>query len=216
LKKIKEEYKKSKNMTFSISTFRKILKTHFKLNYKTIVGRHPYLKTKSFIEEKYIFLKLLLKMLAMKYTIVFIDESCFNFLYEKRKGWKNEKDFNHSANFFYGDGKQIRNNQLIIACTTEEFIYYENWPGTNTALTFIEYIKKLVEIMKIKKEGDLKTTYFFLDSSKTHEGTLVYNYFKENELKILYGVQYYSIYDLCEYVFCRIKTEHYKKIYIYQ
>jgi len=211
LKKLKKAYYEETGNNHGISTFYKVLKTHFKLSFKKIQRKHPYSNTINFFEERFIFLKLLLKLFINNYTIVFIDESCFDFHYDKRKAWDNESNFYFTANMEYG--RNLPNNQYLLAATVQEVLYTKHWAGSNNAETYIEFLSELLEKMNKIYKNDFSFVYFFMDASKIHEGHNVYDFCKERGIKILFGVNYYSQYDLCEYFFRAIKIEHYKNVY---
>jgi hypothetical protein len=157
-------------------------------------------------------MKLFLKLLIEKFTIIFIDESCFNFYYDKRRLWHNKELLYQKGNVQYGTS--FKNKQFIIATTFDKIIYYELFTGINDSGTFNDFLNNLFKEVKMNhKDIMLDKTYFYLDNSRIHDCEMTYNNFKKNKLKILWGVNNYSNFDFCEFVFRPIKVNHYKNIY---
>ncbi len=200
-----------KSKQISLETIRKILKTHFKISYTKIRQKHGYLASIEFQHEKYIFMKILLKMMAINFKIIWFDESDFNFSYKNRKGWLNHENPYYIANFEFG--KNLDTQQYLMACTFEKIVHWKNFKGTNNADKVIAFLEELKMKMIDNNGGDFSNGYFFLDSSKIHEGSKIFNYFKKKNLKIPYGVNNYSNFDHCEFLFRPIKIAHYNNIY---
>jgi hypothetical protein len=212
LVKLQSYYYENKQVKLSLYTIRKILRTHFDLNYKRLRITSEYVKTITFHSERFIFLKLLLNMIKKYFTIIFIDESCFNFYYEKRKLWYNNNLIYKKNSLEYGCS--FNNQQLIISTTFDKIIYYENFEGTNNADTFNMFIDNMFEALNQKHPSiDLSKTYFFMDNSRVHDSEKTYVNFKNRNCKIFWGVNNYSNLDFCEYLFRPIKINHYKNIY---
>ena len=57
----------------------------FGFKYNSCIIKSNYLLTSTFFHERYICLKLLLKIFKENTPIVYFDESSFNFCYEKKK-----------------------------------------------------------------------------------------------------------------------------------
>ena len=79
LKSVQDNYISKHQKKLSEFTIRKILKTHFNLKYTKVRQKYFFTKTLDFQKEKYIFLKILLKLMIQNFTVIFIDESNFNF-----------------------------------------------------------------------------------------------------------------------------------------
>lgn len=196
----------------STFTIRKILICHFNLKFKKFRYKSNYITTSTFYNERFIFLKLLLRILKEQFTIIFIDESCFNFYYDKRKIWYNDKVPYNSNYIEYGNS--FCNRQLILAATFDKIIYYETFEGINNSQTFNEFLNNL--FIKIRNQNidiNLFKLYFYLDNSRIHDSEQTYNNFKNNKFKIIWGVNNYSNLDFCEYIFRAIKLKHYKQLY---
>jgi len=106
----------------------------------------------------------------------------------------------------------LENHQLILSCTFDKIIHFEVFPGINNSNTFELYMYNLLEEVK-KNFPDLSRVYFFLDHSMIHDSDRIYTFFKNHDLKILWGVNGFSNFDFCEYIFRLIKLNHYKNIY---
>lgn len=209
--KLRDYYIDKTQTKLSTYSLRKVLRGYFNLKYSKVRQKYFYVKTRQFIEEKFIFLKLLIKMLRNNIKIIFIDESPFNFSNEKRKGWHNAEDPYSVANMNYGNN--FNPKQLILACTFDKEEYYELFTGNNNGDVMVNYLTNLVSKIKQAYGDDLSSFYFFLDSSKINEGSKVYDFFKMNKLKLLYGVNCFSNFDYCEYLFRKIKIKHYSTVY---
>jgi len=107
----------------------------------------------------------------------------------------------------------LANNQYLLAATINKVIFTKHWAGYNTGDTLVEFLSEVLEKIKPEISNDFSFVYFFLDSNKIHEGHKAYHFCQQKGIKILYGVNYYSAYDLCEYFFRVLKEEHYKNVY---
>jgi hypothetical protein len=188
---------------------RSIFRDYFNLRYKKLgvfKGFHMDIK---FLEEKWVFLKLLLKLISKGFAIIYIDESCFTTHYDHNYIWHNNtfKCLNNIE-----QGNRFSNHQLILATTFDRIIHHKLFPGYNDAETFLAFFKETVTVAK-EIYGGLGKVYFYLDNASVHDTFVLSNYAQEEKLKILYGVNNYSILDLCEYVFQPLKMEHYKMVY---
>jgi hypothetical protein len=93
-----------------------------------------------------------------------------------------------------------------------ELIYYKVFPGVNKSTTFTIFLEELLEVVEKKFQGNNKIN-FYMDGPNVHDNKIVYNFCKDNKLKIIYGVKNFSIFDFCEYLFSSIKRVHYKNVY---
>jgi len=94
LKNLREQYFLLTDKKLSLFTIRKILKSHFSLNYGLLRNSSKAFKYQAHYEEKYIYMKLFIKMMMNGYHIIFTDELPFDAKTRRRKMWRNNKDYN--------------------------------------------------------------------------------------------------------------------------
>jgi hypothetical protein len=191
LNKVQAYYYSKTNKKLSIHSIRKILRTHFDLKYKHFRLSLDVIATSTFQNERYIFIKLLIKLLQKNFLIIYIDESCFNFYYEKRKLWFNTDIIYKKGNIDYCN--QYDNQQFILAKSFNKIIYYEKFSGNNNSLTFNNFLDNMFNTIHSEHPDiELSKTYFFMDNSRVHDSEMTYNNFKRRGCKILWGIINYS------------------------
>ena len=211
LKKIKQlhEEKYPEKRKYSISTYRLVLKKFLKKTWRKGKPIKSIIKSTECIEEKFLFLKYFLKLLEKEFTIIYIDESCFTSYMDHSYRWLGKE-----AEFFVDldPNIKIRNHQLILASTFDKIIHHKVFPGINNQFTFTAFLQELKSKIEEKFPSESKII-FYLDGPFVHDNERVYNFFKDNNLKLIYGVRYYSKLDFCEYLFQIIKKKHYSNVY---
>lgn len=224
LKKFNVTYKEIKNsilidqgIKLSIFSVKKILIDTFGLTYRKINLKSIYLETKQFFEERYIFIKLFINFYFNNKIIIYTDESQFNFKYKNFRQLNNSKNSIISNNLEKKPMKSLNKNdnfngfQLILSCTKDKIIFFKIFEGINNSLTFKSYLEDLLKFIDENKiEGDL---VFFFDNTPVHDNKIIYEFFKERKMEVLWAVNNYSELDFCEIVFRCLKNEHYRKIY---
>ena len=186
----------------------KFLKYHLELKYAYGQKYKSYYFKKIFNEEKFTFLKLFYQILKDNFIIIFIDESSFGSRGKKRKKWIKKST---NLPFSKEEIKSFKSFELILACSFEKIIYYEILDVNNDSKTFkkflINLIKNLEDINLNKKK-----IYLYLDNSIIHHSEDVLEFIMINRIKVLFGVNNYSLYDFCEYIFQVLKDDHYKNL----
>ena len=87
--------------------------------------------------------------------------------------------------------------------------YELNETNTNT-VQFLKFMKNLTSNMS---ETEKKESVFIMDNLKCHYTLELFEFYYNNNLKILFNVPYNSMFNMIEIVFRYIKNITYKKIY---
>lgn len=207
LKKIYEEKYPTTHMC--LESYRKIMRNYFNLKYKKVRTLNFFDYSVEFHEERYIFLKLILKIFMNKYQVVFIDESCFTTHYDRKYSWyNNSEEFRNTTEII---GK-LQNHQLIVASTLDNIIYWKIFPGYNNSDTFKNFLEEM--LIRVRRNfGEEKKIFYFLDGAYVHDNKKIIAFFRNENIKLLWGVRNYSLFDFSEYLFQKVKVAHYKNIY---
>lgn len=138
--------------------------------------------------------------------IIYIDESHFGKINKSLHCWQPKKNtkFNDMGYTNYSD--LIRENiSLILACNKREIIYYEIVNKNTNTDTFYEFLQNLMKNVNNKK------VYLCMDNHPIHTSAKIKDYIFNHNQKVLFGVEYYSNYNLCEYIFGDLKRIHYQR-----
>lgn len=106
----------------------------------------------------------------------------------------------------------FENYQLLLATTWDEMTHFESFEKLNTSFSFSKLYQNLFSKLK-SKFGSINKKFFYNDDPGVHDNERVFDYLKLNNLKTILGSSHSSKFDMCEYVFCRIKKTNYKTIY---
>ena len=191
-----------------MKTVLNFLKNNLEIRYSYGQKYKSYYFKKIFQEEKFIFLKTFYNILNEGFIIVFIDESSFGSREKKKKKWINKQT---NLPFCKQEIKSFESFQLILASSFEKIIYFEIINSTNNHVSFKLFLQNLLKKLKEDKY-DMKNVYLYLDNSNIHHHDDVTTYMMLNRIKVIYGVNNYSLYDFCEYVFQVLKWEHYENL----
>jgi hypothetical protein len=96
---------------------------------------------------------------------------------------------------------------LILACESIGIIYYEYDQNNIDSDRYILYFSNLLKYFPKEK---LKSTIFDMDNTTCHKSKKTKKFFKEYQLKILYGSPYKSCFDFAEKIFMELKNFLYR------
>ena len=209
LLKIKTEYeKRDPSFTASLMTYRRILKEDLNCQWLRVSKRHFHTNENNNLIQRTIFLANMAILLDQNKRIIFTDESTFNNRRLTKKTWVMKGD---ESNFL--DYGRLKSWNLIMSITDDNTVYYEIVENTLDSKGFIEYFKSLVSEVLIKSRTDssynLNNVYFYLDNCPIHKSKESIDYFKKENLQVIFGVPYNSKFNPIELTFGNIKRKFY-------
>jgi transposase len=147
----------------------------------------------------------MLRALKAGLNPIFIDECGFNLFNDNFHSWI-KKDSTYHAKL----PNQNNKINLIMAVSFNKIFFYTlNDLNTNKEL-FLQFMKNLLNNMAEKEKNE---SIFILDNLKCHCTFELFEFYYNNNLRILFNVPYYSDFNMIERCFRFIKNVTYKKIY---
>jgi transposase len=208
IRRITEEYNNyalsnNKN-TIQKSLVHEIMKNLLKYKYKKTSVKTDKLISKNSIKLSFYFLKVLLRALINKISLVFIDESGFYTKNNNYRTWRTEAE---SIFFPVNDSRKIN---LIMGVSSERVLHYNITTTNTTSKTFKKFMEELLK--KMTKE-EKKRSLFIMDNCSCHLTAELFQLYHTNNLKILFNIPYMSNFNLIENVFRILKNNTYKKLF---
>lgn len=186
------------------STMHTIFRKKFHLVFKKKTIKNKNLITKNFIKYSFFFIKIVARSMSLGLKFIYIDESGFSLSNNNFKSW-----FFKDEEIYYGSNLKSRIN-LILGVTDNKVIHYQVNKENTTSAIFKSFMDELVG----KIDQDEKEDYvFILDNFAGHLTAELFELYKYNKIKVLFGVPYASNFNMVENVFRLIKNKTYKRIY---
>lgn len=186
------------------SSIHKIMRNKLKMNFKKKSIKNRKLISQKYIRFSYFFMKIISRALSFGLNFIYIDESGFQTINNNYKTWvfKDEE-------IYLGNGENKKVN-LILAVSKDKIFHSKINSDNTTSQNFLIFMKELVAKMD---DEEKKNNVIIMDNCKCHLTLELFKFYKENKLKILFGVPYASQYNMAEIVFRYIKNYTYKKVY---
>jgi len=209
LAKITEEFKnvaETKNIKpIKKSSINLIMKNKLLYRFRKTSIKTDKLLKKQYIKYSFFFLKILLKSLKIGLNPIYIDECGFKTDNNNFRTWI-KKDEQYYAKL---SNQKTRIN-LIMAVTNSKILYYSLDERNINTTIFLNFMQDLISNMT---EDEKNNALFILDNHKSHCTLELFQFYYNNNLKILFNVPYNSPFNMIELVFRQIKNTTYKKIY---
>jgi transposase len=179
---------------------RKKLGLHF---LKTCVKTQK-IESKKNIYISFCFIKTIIRALKLGYKILFEDESAILCSNNKFKCWRFKNE-----SIFYGDTQKKKKNLLLLV-DEDQIIYYKINNSSTNEETFLSFCKECLNSLKNKGY----TQYLIiLDNLSVHKTKNLINFYKENNINILFNSPYCSEFNCVELVFRAVKKKIYSKLF---
>lgn len=204
LKNVCKKYNKISGSKISKSYAFGILKNKLNLRYLKTVTKTNKLNSNSSKVRSFFFIKAIIRALELNLKIIFLDESNFQLENNHLKIWRKRNELP-----CFKIGKKGRQN-IIVAISNEELLLYKINEGTNTSISFLEFMKNLLTIINEKNIAD---SLIIMDNCSIHMTKALKEFYKENKLKIMTIVPYSSEFNGVEFLFNHIKQKVYKKVF---
>ena len=176
---------------------RKKLQLHFRK--KTI--KNEILITHEFIKYSFFFLKIICRAINMGLKFIFCDESGFFLFNNNFYNWSFDKE-----EIFFRKGKNEKVN-LLLAVSNEKVFHFKINKENTTSSVFKVFMDELLQ--KMSKE-ERESHIIILDNFSGHLTYDLFQFYQENNMKILFNIPYFSTFNMVENVFRLIKNITYK------
>ena len=153
----------------------------------------------------FFFLKVLLRGYKIGLRPIYIDESGFFLKNSNFKNWCENSDKYYSK----VSNTNIKLN-LLMAVSEKQVIYYKISEINTSGEQFLIFMKDLIDKMD---DNDKKHSIFIMDNLSSHLTLELFQFYFNNDLKVLFTIPYKSTFNMIEKVFRHIKNNTYKKIY---
>ena len=158
----------------------------------------------NYIKYSFFFIKIFVRAISLGLKFVFIDESGFLLNNNNYRNWV----FN-GQEIYYNFSSSKRINLILAVSDTKVLNYQINEENTNSTI-FKNFMIQLLEKMG---EEEKKQHVFIMDNFAGHLTPELFEFYRANKIKVLFGVPYASHYNMVENVFRLIKNKTYKKLY---
>jgi len=150
------------------------------------------------------FIKIITRAIALGFNILFMDESSILSKNNSFRTWRTK-----NQNIYFNLGPNKRSNVSLIISKNEIIYYKINKTNTNEN-TFLEFMNEALKEIKLKK---IEKYIIVLDNLSSHKTSKVINFFKDNNINIVYNCPYCSYFNCIELIFLYIKRNLYLKVY---
>lgn len=198
----------SYELGISTATIRNIVTKNLGYRYKTISVLNENRNTESNKQFAVLYFLKFAHQYLNNYHHIYIDESSFNNSRRGKKRWVHKA--NHKE--FLGPGR-IQTANLIFAIYRNKPVHYQVTKKNLNRFTFKDYFEDL--LFSIENDVNLKTLYkenkivFIMDNCPIHKSKSILNFFKENNLNILFLPPYYPDFNMAEFAFRSLKQRFY-------
>ena len=192
IKKITTKYKKITGENISKSSVYRIMRKKLNFRYLKTVPKTNKLNTKSSIIRKFVFVKTLIRALAIGINIIYIDETNFQLQNNHLRVWRKRDELP-----LFNCLQKGRKN-LIMAISEKDLLLYKIDEGTNNNTKFLNFMNDLIKVLA---ERNIKNPLIIMDNCTIHLTKVLIDFYKENKLKILTIVPYGSELNAIELVF---------------
>ena len=203
IRKLSELYYKTFGIKISKTKIHNLLRYELNLRYLKTCPKNNKLTTNNFLFQKFFVVKIISRILALKGSIIFIDESGFFNQNNNFRVWRSKEE-NIYQNIY--ENKKFN---LLMGVSKRKIIWFEINEDSTTSRTFLIFMKNMVQNMA---ESEIQQSLFFMDNLSSHKTLELYNFYKERKLKILFNVPYLSQFNIIEFGFRHINNIIYKKI----
>ena len=204
IRKIKNILMTKYNIKISLSTIHRIIKNKLKYRYRKTMIKTKDLEKLNYKIMSFIFIKIILRAMQFNLDFIFIDETNFNLINNNFKTWIKKND-----NVHFGPKKKEKIN-MILAITTNKIINYSLTKENINSENFLKFIENTIN--KLDKNY-LSNCIIIMDNLSVHLTKNVLNYFKDNNIKLMFTVPYESMFNPIELSFRFIKNYIYKRIF---
>ncbi len=180
-----------------------IMRNKLGLHYiKTSIKTTKILNIKNLLIS-FFFIKTIMRAIKMGYKILFQDECSILCSNNNFHCWRFRNE-----HIFFGDGKKNRKNLLFLI--GEEVVYYSiNNENTNEN-NFVEFMEGCANSLKEKQYNDY---IIVMDNYSVHKTKKLIEFYRENEINIIFNCPYSSYFNSVELAFRAIKKVLYKKLF---
>ena len=170
------------------SRIERLLKKDMGYVWKAVKLNQPYVNAPRNIYSRYIFAKQLITAVLNGRKVINFDESGFTDSYPDRKGWiKRGKSFTSTTL------RKWSNITLLSAITQDGEHWFSLLRGTNTTVTFVDYLRMLVQELDVFDKYWRDSYVLVLDNASMHKSRAAINFFAELKISHLYtGVASYN------------------------
>lgn len=182
----------------------RIVKNVLKYSYRKSKLKNNKLLENNSLISSFVFLKIFLRSLKQKIQPIYLDEAGFFTQNNNFYTWKKSEDEIYTK---IEDRKRIN---LIMAVGVKKIFYYELTSKNTDNSTFKMFMNNLVDKMS---QEEKENNFIILDNLSSHLSLDLFQFYKENGLKIVFNVPYNSPWNMIELVFRLIKNITYKNIY---
>ena len=208
IRKITENYNticNDKNLPkITKSTTHRIVKKILRYSFrKTKLKNYKLIENKSIIYS-FFFLKIFLRAITLKFQPIYLDESGFFTSNNNLYMWRGEKD-----EIFTKIEDRKRTNLLMAVGANKIYCYDITRKNTDQSV-FKHFMENLVKNMSAEEK---ENHVIILDNLSAHLTPELFQFYRDNGLKILFNVPYNSSWNMIELVFRWIKNITYKNIY---
>ena len=186
------------------STIHKIMRKKLLMRFRKKTVKNQKLISFNYIKYSFFFIKIFVRAISLGLKFVFIDESGFLLNNNNYRNWV----FN-GQEIYYNFSSSKRINLILAVSDTKVLNYQINEENTNSTI-FKNFMIQLLEKMG---EEEKKQHVFIMDNFAGHLTPELFEFYRANKIKVLFGVPYASHYNMVENVFRLIKNKTYKKLY---
>ena len=182
----------------------RIIKNILKYRYRKTTLKNNKLLGNYSIKNSYFFLKIFLHSLTLNIQPIYLDEAGFFTKNSNFYTWRKEDEEIFTK---IEDRKKIN---LLMAVSPQKIIYYDLTESNTDNNTFKHFMEGLVNNMQ---KDEIQNHIIILDNLTSHLTNDLFEFYKNNNLKILFNTPYNSPWNMIELVFRLIKNITYKRIY---
>lgn len=186
------------------STIHKIMRKKLLMRFRKKTVKNQKLISFNYIKYSFFFIKIFVRAISLGLKFVFIDESGFLLNNNNYRNWV----FN-GQEIYYNFSSSKRINLILAVSDTKVLNYQINEENTNSTI-FKNFMIQLLEKMG---EEEKNQHVFIMDNFAGHLTPELFEFYRANKIKVLFGVPYASQYNMVENVFRLIKNKTYKKLY---
>ena len=178
------------------STINDIIRNKLGFHYLKTCKKSNFLSTYLGKFSCFSFIKILLKCLMQDFILIFIDESSIKINNSNFRCWRR-----YNEQIFFGH-KNFHRLNLILAVTKDTTLYFEINEQNTTSNIFLNFMKKINEIIKLDQN---KKYLIIMDNFTGHKTADLLKYYNDEKMNILFNVQYCSYFNCIELCFRSLK-----------
>lgn len=197
-------YSKESGKVIHKSQMNNIMRKKIGLHYIKTSLKTSKINSKKNLLFSFCFIRIVIRAIKLGFKILYQDESSILNSNNNYRCWRFEDE-----KIFINSGKKKRKN-LILLIGEDSIIHYKFNDESTNEQSFLSFMKE--SINKIKEAG-IEKYLIIMDNLSVHKTGTLLNFYKDNNINILFNSPYCSYFNNIELAFRSLKSVIYKKVF---